>query len=281
MLFTLLHQKPSQQTIFMSPSRVDSTLASCPCVQLMLFVSQGITQEALRHDLWLRVSSVSVRQCIKTKWGMAEPQIADGFLGLMIPACFWNTLSISFKSCDRSISGNGHLSFGKLIPVLPVTGDRTGDSMPQLGMALAQRGYLVGISGQCTSVNLWYTMDSPRLLASTTGLHLFDTQKYLDVEMWNDNFAKIYEDWPPRCQLSHLRQYIRTLTVLDTLPDPWVALQVQSLQIHSRLAMTLVVHGLRLRYEVEMVQEDARAAVRFMRKMAKEAYVQTCSNNDP
>ena len=28
-----------------------------------------------------------------------------------------------------------------------------------------------------------------------------------------------------------------------------------------------------------MVQEDARAAVRFMRKMAKEAYVQTRSHN--
>ena len=38
--------------------------------------------------------------------------------------------------------------------------------------------------------------------------------------------------------------------------------------------MTLVVHGLCLRYEVEMVQEDARAAVRFMRKMAKEARLQ-------
>ncbi len=111
MLFTRLHQKPSHQTIFASPSRVDSTPASHPRVQLMLFVSQGITQEALRHDVWSRVSSVSVHQCIKTKWGMAYPQIADSFLGLMIPVCFWDTLSMFFKSCDRSISGNEPYKF--------------------------------------------------------------------------------------------------------------------------------------------------------------------------
>lgn len=110
-------------------------------------------------------------------------------------------------------------------------------------------------------------MDSPRLLASTTGLHLLDTQKCLDVEAWNDNFAtkvsavtfETIHSNPDRAR--HLARSLGSATN-TVIADPFKA------------KMKLVVHGLCLRYEVEMVQEDARAAVRFMRKMAKEARVQ-------
>ena len=73
----------------------------------------------------------------------------------------------------------------------------------------------------------------------------------------------------PRCQLSHFSCYIRILIGRSILPEPWIPSTYGYLGLRS-------CDQIQPDPEVEMVQEDAKAAVRFMRMMAK-AFRSTCT----